>query len=190
MNKEKINRAFIQNNRATANWRPGNSGTERKILKSKIMYLYNGYHFMGMHLIWWFIWIVFLVSLFGWYTPVPKSRRKRDQNNKAAHHWQFANVSWCNMFFSFRRRLLAQTAEGAETCCWIKDKKMVSDFLINFKIEVTKISKNEKAWHKDDHWVHTPSLTYFHTSVIWGITKHLNFYLHHFNVWLPFPYDW
>ena len=40
------------------------------------MHMYYGYHFMGMHLIWWFIWVVFIITLFGWYDPIPKKRRR------------------------------------------------------------------------------------------------------------------
>lgn len=35
---------------------------------------YYGYHFWGMHLIWWFFWILIIVVLFGWFEPVPKRR--------------------------------------------------------------------------------------------------------------------
>jgi len=40
------------------------------------MHMYYGYHFFGMHAVWWFIWIAFLVTIFGWYPPV---RRTREQ---------------------------------------------------------------------------------------------------------------
>jgi putative membrane protein len=36
--------------------------------------MYDGYHFWGMHLIWWFVWIAFLSILFGVFEPV---RRKK-----------------------------------------------------------------------------------------------------------------
>lgn len=49
------------------------------------MHMYYGYHFMGMHLAWWFIWIVFISAMFGWYTPIPKSRMKK-QNQSNVHH--------------------------------------------------------------------------------------------------------
>jgi len=35
---------------------------------------YNGYHFVGMHMFWWFFWIMFIWILFGAFEPV---RRKR-----------------------------------------------------------------------------------------------------------------
>lgn len=40
--------------------------------------MYNGYHFWGMHLIWWFLWLILLFWIF--FTPydVPGKRRKKD----------------------------------------------------------------------------------------------------------------
>jgi len=40
--------------------------------------MYEGYHFWGMHLVWWFVWAVALFSIFGWYEPIPKKKLKRD----------------------------------------------------------------------------------------------------------------
>lgn len=37
---------------------------------------YEHYHFGGMHIIWWFVWIVFLVLLFGTSWNVPWVRKK------------------------------------------------------------------------------------------------------------------
>jgi putative membrane protein len=45
--------------------------------------MYYGYHFWGMHIIWWFVWAIFLISLFGWYEPVSKKKLRKD---KDAHH--------------------------------------------------------------------------------------------------------
>lgn len=39
--------------------------------------MYDGYHFWGMHMIWWFIWILFLCWIF--FTPYGM-RRKKDKN--------------------------------------------------------------------------------------------------------------
>ena len=39
---------------------------------------YDGFHFWGMHLIWWFIWIVLLIWIFATPYNVPGQRRKRD----------------------------------------------------------------------------------------------------------------
>jgi len=42
------------------------------------MYLYDGYHFGGMHLIWWFIWVVFLFTMFGWYQSASRKTMKEN----------------------------------------------------------------------------------------------------------------
>lgn len=39
---------------------------------------YDGYHFWGMHMMWWFFWVLFLFTIFGWFEPVPKRKIKRD----------------------------------------------------------------------------------------------------------------
>lgn len=41
-------------------------------------YMYNGYHFVGMHMIWWFVWIMFIFLIFGLFQPV--SRKKIREN--------------------------------------------------------------------------------------------------------------
>ena len=40
------------------------------------MHFYNGYHFVGMHIMWWIAWIAFIVVLFGAYSPVRRIRRR------------------------------------------------------------------------------------------------------------------
>ncbi|MEO7905589.1 MAG: SHOCT domain-containing protein [Saprospiraceae bacterium] len=39
---------------------------------------YNGYHFSGMHLIWWFIWLVFLFWIFATPYDIPGQMKKKD----------------------------------------------------------------------------------------------------------------
>lgn len=36
---------------------------------------YDGYHFFGMHMLWWFFWIAFIWVIFGMYEPVRRSNR-------------------------------------------------------------------------------------------------------------------
>ena len=38
---------------------------------------YDGYHFIGMHLIWWIFWIFFIFILFGWFDTVPKKHMSK-----------------------------------------------------------------------------------------------------------------
>jgi len=42
------------------------------------MVLYYGYHFLGMHLIWWFIWVILLFWIFATPYEVPYQRKKKD----------------------------------------------------------------------------------------------------------------
>lgn len=41
------------------------------------MYMYDGYHFGGMHFIWWFIWMIFIFWIFATPWDVPGQRKKR-----------------------------------------------------------------------------------------------------------------
>ncbi len=40
----------------------------------------NGYHFGGMHFIWWFIWIIFMVIIFATPYDIPGQRRRKDSS--------------------------------------------------------------------------------------------------------------
>ena len=40
--------------------------------------MYNGYHFWGMHLIWWFVWIILLFLIFATPFDIPGQKRKKD----------------------------------------------------------------------------------------------------------------
>jgi len=42
------------------------------------MYMYDGYHFGGMHLLWWFIWLIFIIWIFALPFDVPGQRKKKD----------------------------------------------------------------------------------------------------------------
>lgn len=42
------------------------------------MYMYEGYHFGGMHLFWWFIWMVIIVWIFAIPYDLPGQRKKKD----------------------------------------------------------------------------------------------------------------
>ena len=42
------------------------------------MNMYNGYHFVGMHLIWWFIWAIMLFWIFATPYDIPGQRRRKD----------------------------------------------------------------------------------------------------------------
>ena len=42
------------------------------------MYMYNGYHFWGMHLIWWFIWVLFIFWIFATPYDIPGQMKRKD----------------------------------------------------------------------------------------------------------------
>jgi hypothetical protein len=42
-----------------------------------MFHMYSGYHFVGMHLLWWVFWLAFLTIVFGIYKPVPRSRNRK-----------------------------------------------------------------------------------------------------------------
>jgi len=42
------------------------------------MHLFDEGHFWGMHLIWWIIWIIFIVWIFGSPYKIPGQRSKRE----------------------------------------------------------------------------------------------------------------
>ncbi len=41
------------------------------------MYLYDGYHFGGMHLLWWFFWIFFMIWIFATPWDIPGQRKSK-----------------------------------------------------------------------------------------------------------------
>jgi putative membrane protein len=40
------------------------------------MYMYEGYHFAGMHLLWWLIWFIFLFWVFALPYRIPGQRNR------------------------------------------------------------------------------------------------------------------
>ena len=43
-----------------------------------MFHLDDGYHFFGMHLFWWFFWILFISVMFGAYEPTRRKRGGKD----------------------------------------------------------------------------------------------------------------
>lgn len=39
---------------------------------------YDGYHFWGMHLIWWIFWLIFIVAILKLFEPVSKNKVKKE----------------------------------------------------------------------------------------------------------------
>lgn len=42
--------------------------------------MYDGYHFGGMHLMWWFIWVIFMVIIFATPYDIPGQRKRRNSS--------------------------------------------------------------------------------------------------------------
>jgi putative membrane protein len=40
--------------------------------------MYNGYHFGGMHFIWWILWMIILIWVFATPYNIPGQRKKKD----------------------------------------------------------------------------------------------------------------
>jgi putative membrane protein len=40
--------------------------------------MYNGYHFGGMHFIWWVVWIILILWVFAIPYDIPGQRKKKD----------------------------------------------------------------------------------------------------------------
>lgn len=39
-----------------------------------MFHMYDGYHFIGMHLLWWAFWIALIGTVYGLYEPVARRR--------------------------------------------------------------------------------------------------------------------
>lgn len=42
------------------------------------MEMYQGYHYWGMHLFWWFVWIIFLLWIFATPYHIPGQRSRKE----------------------------------------------------------------------------------------------------------------
>lgn len=42
------------------------------------MHMYDGYHFWGMHLVWWLVWGIFIFWIFATPYNIPGQRKRRD----------------------------------------------------------------------------------------------------------------
>lgn len=45
-----------------------------------MLHFYDGYHFVGMHLMWWVFWILVVSIMFGRYEPVRRNRGKKTED--------------------------------------------------------------------------------------------------------------
>lgn len=42
-----------------------------------MFHLYDGYHWLGMHLFWWLFWLLFIALIFGRFEAVPRKRGRK-----------------------------------------------------------------------------------------------------------------
>lgn len=42
-------------------------------------HFYDGYHLIGVHLMWWIFWILFISIMFGAYQPIRRNRGKKKE---------------------------------------------------------------------------------------------------------------
>lgn len=72
--------------------------------------MYYDYHFFGMHLLWWFFWILIMFMMFGWFEPVPKKRLRRDSPLDILQK-RFASGEITNEEYQEKKRILEGEAE-------------------------------------------------------------------------------
>ena len=42
------------------------------------MHIYEGYHFGGMHFIWWILWVIMIIWIFAIPADIPGQRKRKD----------------------------------------------------------------------------------------------------------------
>jgi putative membrane protein len=69
--------------------------------------MYDGYHFGGMHLLWWFIWVSFLFTIFATPYEIPYQRSRRKTALDVLQN-RFAAGSMTNEDYQEKKRILEQ----------------------------------------------------------------------------------
>jgi uncharacterized membrane protein len=46
--------------------------------------MYDGYHFFGVHMLWWFFWIVFFTVIFSAFETVRRNRRCKEEEKSVS----------------------------------------------------------------------------------------------------------
>lgn len=67
--------------------------------------MYDGYHFWGMHLIWWFVWVIFLFWVFALPYNIPGQRMKKDSPLDILKN-RFANGHITNEEYQEKKKIL------------------------------------------------------------------------------------
>jgi putative membrane protein len=42
-----------------------------------MFHFYDGYHFFGMHMLWWAFWVLFIFIMFGAFETTPRKKEKK-----------------------------------------------------------------------------------------------------------------
>lgn len=66
---------------------------------------YDGYHTGGMHIIWWFFWLILIFGFWGFFEPVPKRRIARDAPLEILHR-RFASGEITKEEYTERKSIL------------------------------------------------------------------------------------
>lgn len=75
--------------------------------------MYGDYGFFGMHMLWWFFWILIMFLMFGWFEPVPKKRVRRDSPLDILQK-RFASGEITNEEYQEKKSILStDSAKGA-----------------------------------------------------------------------------
>lgn len=69
------------------------------------MHTYDGYHFVGMHLFWWFIWVMFILWIFATPYHVPFQQKKKDSPFDILKT-RFANGQITNEEYNEKKKIL------------------------------------------------------------------------------------
>jgi putative membrane protein len=69
--------------------------------------MYDGYHFGGMHLIWWFVWVSLLFTIFATPDEIPYQRSRRKTALDVLQN-RFAAGSMTTEEYQEKKRILEQ----------------------------------------------------------------------------------
>lgn len=73
--------------------------------------MYDGYHFWGMHLIWWVIWVILLFWIF--FTPYDVPGRKRKDSPLEILQRRFASGEMSKEEYEERRAIIERDVQAA-----------------------------------------------------------------------------
>lgn len=72
-------------------------------------FFYEGYHFGGMHLFWWIIWIIILFWIFAIPDDIPGQRKKKESNFDVLKR-KYASGEYTTQEYMERKKNLAENS--------------------------------------------------------------------------------